>query len=215
MIEIKNFKLKFTKEYYALYNINLEVKEGERVALVGDSESGKTTLLRAIARLEEKDGGQILLRQKPLEQVDFAKDIQVGYVGAKGVFFEKKSVWENLFFVLKIRHTDLTQANIKINEVLREYNIENLQMQKLKSLSDYQRLLVQFARLSLRKIELYLIDNVFDKLTKEEQEEIIHHILNWQKQKATFMIACTKDEIAKRLAAKKILLKLGSIEQQE
>ena len=52
MLSIKNLYLKYTKEYYALNDINLDVAVGESVALVGEQNSGKTSLLRVIAKLE-------------------------------------------------------------------------------------------------------------------------------------------------------------------
>ena len=57
MIEVKNLYLKFIREYYALYNINLTVDDGDCVAFVGKEHNGRTTLLRAIAGLEKYDKG--------------------------------------------------------------------------------------------------------------------------------------------------------------
>lgn len=58
MVSIKNLYLKYTKEFFALEDVNLDVAEGESVAFVGESNSGKTTLLRVIAKLQEFDSGQ-------------------------------------------------------------------------------------------------------------------------------------------------------------
>ena len=41
MVEVKNLFLKYTREYYALYDINLNIEDGEAVAFVGEDESGK------------------------------------------------------------------------------------------------------------------------------------------------------------------------------
>ena len=62
MIEIKNLYLSFTKEYDALHNISLSVKDGQKVALIGDADSGKTMLLRTLAGLEKFESGEVLIK---------------------------------------------------------------------------------------------------------------------------------------------------------
>lgn len=211
MIEVKGLSLSFTKEYFALYNINLSIKAGEKVALIGDSESGKTTLLRAIAGLEHYHTGQVFIKDINLKQIDFSKDLSLGYISHKPVFFNNKTVFDNLYYVLKIRHIDEVNAKIKINEALKYYQIEALKDIKIKTLSPFQKVLVQLARLYLRKIEIYLIDNLFEGLVEKEEEILLNHIKDLQKQDATFLIALNKESIAKELATNHIKLKFGSV----
>jgi ABC-type sugar transport system ATPase subunit len=211
MIQVKGLSLSFTKEYFALYNINLSIKAGERVALLGDSESGKTTLLRVIAGLEHYHTGQVFIKDINLKQIDFSKDVSLGYISHKPVFLKNKTVYDNLFYVLKIRHIDEVNAKIKINEALKYYQIEALRDVKVKTLSNFQKILVQFARLYLRKIEIYLIDDLFKDLAEKEEEILLNHIKDLQKQSATFLVATSKEPIAKELADKPIKLKFGSI----
>lgn len=215
MIEIKGLSLSFTKEYYALYNINLHINENDRVALFGDSESGKTTLLRAIAGLEHYHMGEVFLKGINLKKIDFSKDISLGYISHKPVFFNNKTVFDNLIYVLKIRHIDETNAKIKINEALKHYQIETLANIKIKALSHFQQILVQFARISLRKIELYLIDNIFENLTKKEEEILVNYALELQKEPSTFLVATNKVDLAKTLTSNSIKLKFGSIVEED
>ena len=53
MIELKNVFLKYTKEFYSLYDINLKIDKGETIALLGKENSGKSSILRLIAKLEK------------------------------------------------------------------------------------------------------------------------------------------------------------------
>lgn len=60
MLELKNISKSFGNKVI-LNNLNLEVKDGEILCIVGQSGGGKTTLLRCISGLEKIDGGQILI----------------------------------------------------------------------------------------------------------------------------------------------------------
>ena len=103
MILVKNLSLKFTKEFYALYDVNLEIKTGEAVALLGEEHSGKTTLLRVLCKLEKDFTGEVYIKDIPLKKVDFSLDVNMGYIPAAPVFFEKKTVYQNLHALLKSR----------------------------------------------------------------------------------------------------------------
>jgi len=215
MIEVKGLNLAFTKEYYALYNINLNIENGEKVSLLGDSLSGKTTLLRVLCGLEAYKEGTVYLKDKNLKNIDFEKDIELGYISHKPIFFNNKTVYENLYYVLKIRHIDEVNIAIKINEVLKNYQIESLAHLKIKVLSSFQKTLVQLARVSLREIELYLIDNIFNNCTMEEKQILAKHIVELEKKDATFIIATSDKELAKQLSTRIISLKYGSIEKED
>ncbi|MGD9901034.1 MAG: ATP-binding cassette domain-containing protein [Spirochaetales bacterium] len=215
MIKISGLKLAFTKEYYALYNINLEVQNGKTLVLLGDSESGKTTLLRAIAGLEKYGEGEIYLNEMNLKQIDFSKDVNLGYISYKPVFFNNKSVYQNLEYVLKIRKNDEVNSKLKINQALKNYGIEAIKDLKIKEISAYQKILVQLARLSLRPIEIYLIDNIFKNLTTSETEKLVAYIKELQKQSATFIIGVNTKELANEFSTDIIKLKFGSIVTDE
>ena len=183
--------------------------------MLGDSESGKTTLLRVIAGLEHYHTGQVFVKGTNVKQIDFSKDVSLGYISHKPVFLKNKTVYDNLYYVLKIRHIDEVNAKIKINEALKYYQIEALKDIKVKTLSDFQKTLVQLARLYLRKIEIYLIDDLFKNLVEKEEEILLNHIKDLQKQEATFLIATSKERIAKQLASTQIKLKFGSIVEEK
>ena len=170
MILVKNLSLKFTKEFYALYDVNLEIKKGEAVALLGEEHSGKTTLLRVLCKLEKDFTGEVYIKDIPLKKVDFSLDVNMGYIPAAPVFFEKKTVYQNLQALLKSRKINKSQREEKINKLLIEYNLEKFRDEKVKNLSLFEKYILSIARLSLREIELVLIDNIFEKLSHYAKE---------------------------------------------
>lgn len=212
MILVKNLSLKFTKEFYALYDVNLEIKKGEAVALLGEEHSGKTTLLRVLCKLEKDFTGEVYIKNIPLKKVDFSLDVNMGYIPAAPVFFEKKTVYQNLQALLKSRKINKSQREEKINKLLIEYNLEKFRDEKVKNLSLFEKYILSIARLSLREIELVLIDNIFEKLSQEEYEKICELIKKqFLQNKVTTVIATTSPSVAKDLTKRTIKFKLGSI----
>ena len=117
MLRIKNLYLRYTREFYALYNINLEIADNERVAFVGEDESGKTSLLRIISKLEKLTKGEVYIRDIPIEKLDYKTDLSAGYIPATPVFLEKKTVYENFKYALKNWGYDDGEIESKINKV--------------------------------------------------------------------------------------------------
>ncbi len=212
MILVKNLSLKFTKEFYALYDVNLEIKKGEAVALLGEEHSGKTTLLRVLCKLEKDFTGEVYIKDIPLKKVDFSLDVNMGYIPAAPVFFEKKTVYQNLQALLKSRKINKSQREEKINKLLIEYNLEKFRDEKVKNLTLFEKYVLSIARLSLREIELVLIDNIFENLSQEEYEKICELIKKqFLQNKVTTVIATTSPSVAKDLTKRTIKFKLGSI----
>ena len=217
MIEIKDLCVAFSKEYDVLHNINLNVEKGEKIALVGEKESGKTMLLRSIAKLEDIKSGEILIDKNDVHKIDFKKEFSVGFVPRKFVFMQNKTVKQNLEYVLKIRKVDSATINLKVLNALKNYDIYGIANFKIKELSAYQKTLVQLARVSLRKVELYLIDDITCDLLDSEAEKIVYKLkmLMNDNAESTFIFAFKNIAIAQYLGLKIIKLKDGSIQEDE
>src|SRR5512134_970427 len=103
--------------FKALDNINLEVPEGELVALLGPSGCGKTTLLRIIAGLEAPDAGEVLHRGEDVSAVS-ARDRNVGVVFQHYALFRHMTVAENVAFALRVRRRPRAEVDLRVGELL-------------------------------------------------------------------------------------------------
>lgn len=216
MISFVNVFVKYTKEFYALSNVNLKFEEGEVVSLLGPVDSGKTCFLRLLAGLENPDKGEIYINDIPVKKIDYKTDISMGYIPYKANFFEKKSVYDNLKYVLDIRKTSHVQIEEEINKAVINFKLERLIEQKVYKLSLFEKYLVSVARLSFRKLDVVLIDNIFEELTKEQTKEFLKLVKKYFVNKNSIVILATSNEkIAKELSNRIITLDYGVITKDE
>ncbi|MDY2696040.1 MAG: ATP-binding cassette domain-containing protein [Eubacteriales bacterium] len=213
MIEVKDLYLKYIREYYALYNINLKVQEGECVALTGLKHSGRTTLLRAIAGLEKYDKGEIFINGREVRNIDFSTDIELGYVPATPVFFENKTVYENLKYVLQERKINKNDIELKINQVLIDFKIEKYKDIKIQDLDLYEKYLISFVRLSMRNLKVLLVDDIFDNLNEEESNAFVNLIKDlFLSKNVTTILVCDNYNKVKDICSREIHFTSGSID---
>lgn len=217
MISFSNVFVKYTKEFYALSNINFEADKGEVVALIGPKDSGKTCMLRLLAGLEKQDRGEVYIKNIPLEKVDYSVDVSVGYIPYKASFLDKKSVYDNLKYILEVRKTDKSLLEEKINQAIIDFKLESIAQEKIYKLSLYEKYLVSVARLSFRnQLDLVLIDNIFEELSPNETKELIKLFKKYFAKPNTLLVIATSDEqIANSIATKKVFLKYGTIDKVE
>lgn len=214
MISFKNVFVKYTKEFYALSNINLEAKEGEKIALVGPKGSGKTCIIRLLAGLDKLTKGEIYINDIPIGKVDFLRDISMGYIPFHPVFFDRKSVLDNLKYVLDVRKTKEGTSQEKLNKAVMDFRLESIALEKIYKLSIFQKYVVSVARLSFRKLGYLLIDDIFENLNPKETKELVRLIKKYLINEDTIVFfSTTNEEIAKSLATKIVYLKYGAIDK--
>lgn len=211
MLSIKNLYLKYTKEFYALNNINMDVQVGESVALVGEQNSGKTSLLRVIAKLEEFDSGEVYINKIPLKKVDFRTDVSVGYVPYSPVFLENKTVYENFKYILTKKGVKPAECEKLINNAIIEFSLEKIRDEKVKNIRREDKYILSLIRLTFRELDLLLVDNIFDEISEVYVDAILSMIKKLKGSNTTLILACTRPELADKLCKRKIIFENGSI----
>ena len=214
MIVFSNVFLKYTKEFYALNDVSVKAEKNQVIALYGPVDSGKTCILRILAGLEKQTKGEVYLKDIPIEKVDYLNDVSMGYIPYKSNFFEKKTVYDNLKYVLKIRGISEAEQEAMINKALIDFRIENLKDEKVYRLSLYQKYLLSVVRLSFRKLEVVLIDNIFEELQPEEKKKLLSLFKKQFVKNGSVVIYATSDEeIAKSISTDIIKIRNGTIEK--
>ena len=197
MIEVKHLYVSFTKEFFTLNDINFHLKPSQKMVIVGSKESGRTAMLRTLVGLESKAKGEILYKGIQLEKIDFENDIALGYLPANSPFLEKKTVKQNIEYVLKIRSPKSNFLETKVNNALVEYGLDFIKNKKVKELNYLDRVKLSLARLSVRSVDLFLIDDIFERLSTLERKKIIKSIKDLIKMNgATAIIMTDNQEVA-------------------
>ena len=212
MLKVEHWYVSFTKEFFVLNDINIELKHGQRLVIVGNKESGRTAMLRTLVGLENKAKGEILYKNIPIEKIDFQNDISLGYLPVNSPFLDRKTVKQNIEYVLKLRTKDASFLDAKVNNALVEYGLDYIKNKKVKELSYLDKLKLSIARLSVRNVDIFLIDDIFERLSPLERKKIIKSLKDLIKLNNAIAIVMTESEdVASAFGYEKKYLTYGSL----
>ena len=201
----------------ALKNINLTVNPGETLAILGNTGSGKSTIIELISRLYDTTKGTILLDDKPIEQGNL-NDIrsQIGFV-PQDPFLFSDTIGNNIKFGKEdatedeiieaaknaVVHDNIIEFTNGYNTILGERGV---------TLSGGQKQRVSIARAIIKNPKILIFDDCLSAVDTETEEKILSNLEKVSKNKTTFIIS-HRVSSAKN-ADKIIVLKEGEIVQQ-
>jgi len=162
-------------DFLALDAVDLEIPDGQLVALLGPSGSGKTTLLRIIAGLESADAGSIQFDGRDITQ-QAPSQRSVGFVFQHYALFRHMTVFENIAFGLRVRprrvRASETQIRAKVHELLELIQLDNQATRYPSQLSGGQRQRVALARALAVEPGVLLLDEPFGALDAKVRQEL-------------------------------------------
>jgi sulfate/thiosulfate transport system ATP-binding protein len=216
-IVLENISKNFGK-FSALNHVNLEIPEGELVALLGPSGCGKTTLLRIIAGLERPDEGKVLLSGEDKTNHDVRKR-GIGFVFQHYALFRHMTVFDNVAFGLRVKPTKVrpSEAIIRknVHDLLNLVQLDWLHDRFPDQLSGGQRQRIALARALAVEPNVLLLDEPFGALDASVRKELrlwlrhLHHKLN-----VTTIFVTHDQEEAMEVASQIVVLNHGKIEQK-
>ena len=218
-IEVKNLT-KYFGNFVALDNINLEIVEGELLALLGPSGSGKTTLLRMIAGLEtvdDTDTGEILFNKIDVSKKDIG-DRDIGFVFQHYALFKHMTVFENIAFGLRVKpkkeRLSNEQINKKVTKLLELIQLDGFANRFPWQLSGGQRQRVALARALAVEPKVLLLDEPFAALDAKIRKQLRSWLRTLHQQISVTTVFVTHDhQEAMELAHEIVILNDGRIIQ--
>ncbi|HEY2659501.1 MAG TPA: sulfate/molybdate ABC transporter ATP-binding protein [Caulobacteraceae bacterium] len=203
--------------YPALNSVDLEVRDGELLALLGPSGSGKTTLLRVIAGLEFPDQGQVLFADQNVTYAHAAAR-QVGFVFQQYALFKHMTVAKNVAFGLDVRKGAAkppgAEIRARVAELLKLVELDGLGGRFPSQLSGGQRQRVALARALAVSPRVLLLDEPFGALDATVRKSLRRELRRIHDATGVTTIFVTHDqEEALELADRVAILNKGQIEQ--
>jgi len=196
-----------------LENISFEVAEGEVLVLLGASGSGKTTILRIIAGLEQPLNGKVILHGKDVTDLP-ARERGVGVIFQNYALFPKMSVEKNIGYGLRIRKRKRREIRETVDELVKLVQLEEHRKKYPSQLSGGQQQRVAIARTLAYKPEVLLFDEPFGALDTQTRSHLRREIRALLKKVKVPSIFITHDqEEALELGDRVAVLNQGHIEQ--
>jgi putative ABC transport system ATP-binding protein len=206
-------------EVRALDSIDLQVKNGDFLAVAGPSGSGKTTLLNLIGCLDRPTTGRIEISEQDVSHMDGnqladIRNIKIGFIFQNFNLIPVLTAYENVEFPLLLNNSAQKTRKARIMEVLEDVGIKDQAKHRPEELSGGQRQRVAIARALVKRPEIILADEPTANLDSATGENIVKLMLNLNKEKGTTFIFSTHDQMVIKHATKVVQLKDGRVAEE-
>lgn len=188
---------KFTKKFgdtTVIDEMDLEVQDGEMVALLGGSGCGKSTTLFAICGIHKVNGGRILFGDRDVTNIT-SQERNVGVVFQSFALYPHMDVAHNIGFPLKLRKETTTEIQRKVDEIAEMVHIRPLLKRRPGELSGGQQQRVALARALIRRPDVLLLDEPLANLDATLRLEMRSEIRRIQRETGITAVLVTHDQV--------------------
>ena len=197
MIKLEHVSKAYSAGVPAVNDVNLEIDDGEFVFIVGDSGSGKSTIIKLLLKELEPTEGTITINEKVLSKIK-RKQVpkfrrNVGVVFQDFRLLPKKTVYENIAFALEVVDTPKEQLKKRVREVLRLVGLREKYKSLPSQISGGQMQRTAIARAIANKPKVLIADEPTGNLDPKTSEEIISLFEKINKEEGTTIIIVTHD----------------------
>ncbi len=218
IIRIQNAVKTFGRDIHALKGVNLEIKSGEVVLIIGPSGSGKSTLLRSVNRLETLTSGNIWIDDDSV--TDQNSDIrkireEVGMVFQSFNLFKHLTALENITMApLTVKKTSKKEAKEQARQLLDRVGLGDKEDAYPGQLSGGQQQRVAIARALAMNPRVILFDEPTSALDPEMIKEVLDVMLDLAKEGMTMLVVSHEMGFAKAAADRVIFMDDGNIVEE-
>ncbi len=212
-LQLDNVSKIYSSGALALYKVNLQLSDSEFVAVIGGEKSGKSTLLRVIAGLENVTEGQIIVGGTDVTEQS-SKDRDIAMIFQGNTLYPSLNVFDNLAYGLRLRKVSQTVIDQRVRAVAELLGLTDLLFRKPKMLTTEQKQKVAFGRAMVREPKLYLLDDPIAGISSDVRERLRSMLINIQmRMKGTFVYATKNVNEALTMATRIVVLREGFVQQ--
>ena len=198
-------------------NLNLKIKQGDLIALVGSSGSGKSSLLHLLALLDNPSKGKILINNKEVSSLNESQKDEIRRKNISIIFQDNNllsdfTALENVMMPLFIKGENEKDILSKAKKILKDVKILNRSDHFPNELSGGEQQRVSIARALIAETDLILADEPTGNLDFKTSKEIFSLFLKLKKLKKTIIFATHNRELANR-ADYKLFISDGHIKR--
>jgi multiple sugar transport system ATP-binding protein len=197
----------------AVYDMDLEIQDGEFMVLVGPSGCGKTTALRMVAGLEDISEGVLKIGDKVVNHVP-SRDRDIAMVFQSYALYPHLSVYENIAFGLKLKKTPKAEVAKRVEDAARVLGLEPYLKRKPRALSGGQRQRVAMGRAIVRQPEAFLMDEPLSNLDAKLRVQMRAEISKLQSDLGVTTVYVTHDQVeAMTMGDRVAVMRKGELQQ--
>jgi len=206
IIEASNITYK-NKNKMLFHNINLEIKEGSFITIIGENSSGKTTLLKLLS-------GQIIenlnikinnIQVNKYNAEEISKMVSV--INSYNEFYSKTVIEEIL---QDKKNVSVFEIN-KVKKLLDEFNLLYLEKMPVQNLSYAENQIIALIKAIVNEPKIIVLDNAFSKLDMDKRKELLNYISKYSKNNNITVLSTTNNMEELEYSDRILLIKYSSI----
>ncbi len=215
MIKFVNIKKIYEGNYVALDNVNLEIKQGEFVSLVGTSGAGKSTLLRMLTREMRPTSGKVLVEGVDLAELE-DKEIpmlrrKIGTVYQDFKLLSRKTAFENVAFALEVSGEAEHDIAIDVPEILGVVGLGDKFNNFPHQLSGGEKQRLAIARAMIHRPKIILADEPTGNLDLVNSYDVLKLLEKINELGTTVILATHDDKIVNAVGKRVVTMDKGRI----
>ena len=217
MIEVKDIHKSFG-ELEVLKGVNLEVKQGEIVAIIGKSGAGKTTLLQIIGTLDRPTKGEVIINGERLmakseKELAAFRNKHIGFIFQFHQLLPEFTALENVCIPAMIAREKESEYKARAEKLLRELGLGERMHHKPNQLSGGEKQRVAAARALMMNPDIVLADEPTGSLDEKNKKELSDLLLQLRKEYGQTILLVTHDKELAGIADRVIEIVDGTIEK--
>lgn len=198
----------------AVNNVNIQIKQGEFVAIIGKSGSGKSTLLHMLGGLDTPTRGNVVLSGKDIYQMNEDKLAvfrrrKIGFIFQAFNLVSSINVWENIVLPLGLDGRKVDE--VYVNDIISTLGIENRIHNLPNTLSGGQQQRVAIARALVARPEILFADEPTGNLDSKTSDEVIALLKMTAKKYGQTIVMITHDDEIAQVADRILIIEDGKV----